>query len=50
MDKTRLKEYNTSPFLENEGTFRKHKLPNQKMIKGVGYHLNVYTYELEEIK
>lgn len=42
--------YNTDPYESNEGTFRKHKLKNKKMEIGRGYHLNPYTYELEETK
>lgn len=41
--------YNTNDYEEGEGTFRKHKLKNKKMQIRKGYHLNVYTYELEEV-
>ena len=41
--------YNTTDYEDGEGTFRKHKLKNKIMQIRKGYHLNVYTYELEEI-
>lgn len=41
-------EYPAGPYEENEGTFRKHKIKNKYMEKRKGYHLNPYTYTLEE--
>ena len=49
MNKDLLHLYNTKPFEDYEGTFRKSKLKGKKMEIKKGYHLNVYTYELEEL-
>ena len=39
-------DYNTS-YSDEDGTFRKHKLKDKKMIERKGYHLS-HSYELEE--
>ena len=41
--------YNTEDYEEGVGTFRKNKLKDKKIQIKKGYHLNVYTYELEEV-